>query len=217
MTDESRRPTDEHGHHDKGGPSGRVRVVDRRRTRPQAVSSEPHGDAASDVAEDNAPADAPSAKPAPEHDYLEDLRRLQAEFDNYRKRMIREQTELTRRAAARLIEKLLPVLDNFERALDHAGESEGLVLVHKELMAQLSSEGLEEIASAGEPFDPRLHEAVESHEDPGVAEPVVTGVYRTGYKLAGRVLRPAMVVVARPPDVQEGDPGSEEPASEREG
>jgi molecular chaperone GrpE len=132
------------------------------------------------------------------HNYLEDLQRLQAEFDNYRRRMMQQQTHVTERASARLIERLLPVLDNFERALAHDDGDGGMELVYKDLLAALQSEGLEMIASEGERFDPHLHEAVESHEEESGAEPTVTKVYRTGYRLKGNVLRPAMVVVARP-------------------
>jgi molecular chaperone GrpE len=132
------------------------------------------------------------------HNYLEDLQRLQAEFDNYRRRMMQQQTQVTERASARLIERLLPVLDNFERALAHEEGDGGMELVYKDLLSALQSEGLEVIASQWERFDPYLHEAVESHEDESVAEPTVTKVYRTGYRLKGNVLRPAMVVVARP-------------------
>jgi molecular chaperone GrpE len=132
------------------------------------------------------------------HDYLEDLQRLQAEFDNYRRRMMHQQTQVTERASARLIERLLPVLDNFERALTHDEGDGGMELVYKDLLSALQSEGLEVIASEGERFDPHLHEAVESHEEDSVTDPTVTKVYRTGYRLKGNVLRPAMVVVARP-------------------
>jgi molecular chaperone GrpE len=145
--------------------------------------------------------DAPEEQKAEEeraHDYLEDLQRLQAEFDNYRRRMMQQQTQVMERASERLVEQLLPVLDNFERALAHGDGDSGLELVYRDLMSVLEAEGLEAITSHGEPFDPHLHEAVESHEDEEVSEPTVTKVYRTGYRLKGKVLRPAMVVVARP-------------------
>ena len=193
-------------------PRPRVRVSDKR-IRPGSAEAA-HGDAASDVTPD---AHAESA-PAPEvaHNYLDDLRRLQAEFDNYRKRMMREQTEIASRASARLIERLLVVLDNFDRALAHADNS-GLELIHKELMTALSGEGLEPIDALDKPFDPRLHEAVESHEQEGVTEPVCEDVYRTGYLLKGKVLRPSMVVVARPPEpVPSESPQESEPESKGE-
>jgi molecular chaperone GrpE len=135
--------------------------------------------------------------PEAEHDYLDDLKRLQAEFDNYRKRMMREQTEIASRAGARLVERLLPVLDNFERAIGHS-EDDGMKLVHKELISVLESEGLSGIEALGAPFDPNLHEAVESYDEEGIIEPTVVKVHRTGYEFKGKVLRAAMVAVARP-------------------
>ncbi len=135
-----------------------------------------------------------------ERDYLDDLRRVQAEFDNYRKRMLREQTQLAQRASARLIEKLLPVIDNFESAIAHGEGGSGIELVHRELRRILTEEGLEEIEAEGRPFDPTRHEAFQAVEEPEVAEPVVRSVLRRGYSLRGQVIRPAMVSVARPPE-----------------
>ena len=140
-----------------------------------------------------------------ERDYLDDLRRVQAEFDNYRKRMMKQQAELAERASIRLVERLLPVLDNFERAISHGEGGEGVALVFKELKGALEAEGVEEIPSEGVPFDPRVHEAVESHEDRNVEEPISQSVYRRGYRMKNHVIRPAMVVVARPVDAASGD------------
>jgi molecular chaperone GrpE len=108
-------------------------------------------------------------------DYLEDLRRVQADFDNYRKRVLREQTQLAARASARLIERLLPVLDNFEAAISHGEGGDGVELVYKELRRVLEEEGLEEIPAEGQPFDPRLHEAFQAVEDDSVDEPTGRG------------------------------------------
>jgi molecular chaperone GrpE len=184
-----------------------VRVSDKRRTVTDAdVAAVPEEEA---VAEAAAAPEHPEPQqvsaPAP-RTYLEDLQRLQAEFENYRKRMMREQTEIAGRAAAGLIERLLPVVDNLDRALAHEDESSGLRLIRKELMDVLAAEGLEEISALGERFDPHLHEAVESHEDATVSDPVCSAVYRSGYRLKGKVLRPAMVGVARPPEA--GDAGN---------
>ncbi|MDQ4095456.1 MAG: nucleotide exchange factor GrpE [Actinomycetota bacterium] len=134
-------------------------------------------------------------------DYLEDLRRVQADFDNYRKRVLREQTQLASRASARLVERLLPVLDNFEAAISHGEAGNGVELVYKELRRVLEEEGLEEIPAEGQSFDPHLHEAFQAVEDEDVAEPTVRSVLRRGYTLKGQVLRASMVSVARPPDV----------------
>lgn len=143
--------------------------------------------------------------------YLDDLRRLQADFENYRKRMMREQTSVADRATAAFVTRLLPVLDSFERALSH-GDS-GLGAVHKSLMEILHSEGLEEISALGKPFDPTVHEAVESRDDDDVNEAVCAEVYRAGYRFKGSVLRPAMVVVARPRE-RPSPSGSDDSVSE---
>lgn len=136
-------------------------------------------------------------------EYLETLRRVQAEFENYRKRVIKEQTALVDRATEGLIEQLLPVLDSFELALKNAAVDgfdvenvrKGVELVYAELLGVLEKAGLSRIEAEGKPFDPNVHEAV--MQEDGDGEPVVTDVLRTGYTLKGRVLRPAMVKVSR--------------------
>jgi molecular chaperone GrpE len=129
---------------------------------------------------------------------LDDLRRLQAEFDNYRNRVVREQTAMTTRASANLVSKLLPVLDNLERAIEHGEGGPGMELLLKEFKQVLQQEGLEEIAAEGEVFDPRIHEAFQVVEDPDASEPTVRTVYRRGYRMNDSVVRPPMVVVAQP-------------------
>ena len=124
-------------------------------------------------------------------DYLDALKRLQADFENYKKRILKQQTEHLERAAESLVEKLLPVLDTFDLALAHGGE--GLDQVQGQLMAALGKEGLERIDPVGKPFDPNEHDAV-AHEE-GEGEPVVSEVMRTGYRFKGKLLRPAMVKV----------------------
>jgi molecular chaperone GrpE len=135
-------------------------------------------------------------------EYLGMLRRVQADFENYRKRVIKEQTALVDRATEGLVEQLLPVLDSFELALknvDTVGSDEsvrkGVELVYAELLGVLEKAGVSRIEAEGKPFDPNVHEAVMQEEGDG--EPVVSDVLRTGYTLKGRVLRPAMVKVTR--------------------
>lgn len=125
---------------------------------------------------------------------------LQADFENYKKQMIRRQTEHLERVTEGLLEALLPVLDSFELALGALIDTDenvrkGVELVYAELLGVLEKAGLERIDAAGAPFDPNEHEAV-LHED-GDGEPIVADILRTGYRLKGRVLRPAMVKVAR--------------------
>jgi molecular chaperone GrpE len=138
------------------------------------------------------------------NEYLDTLRRVQAEFENYRKRVIKEQTALVDRATEGLVERLLPVLDSFELALknvDAADSDEienvrkGVELVYAELLGVLEKAGLSRIEAKGKPFDPNEHEAV--MQEDGDGDPVVDDVLRTGYTLKGRVMRPAMVKVTR--------------------
>jgi molecular chaperone GrpE len=135
-------------------------------------------------------------------DLLDTTRRLQADFENYRKRVLREQTALVERSTEGLVEQLLPVLDSFELALMNlvGGEVDekvrkGIELVYAELLGVLERAGLERIDALGAVFDPNEHEAV--MQDDGDGEPHVGDVLRTGWKLKGRVLRPAMVKVTR--------------------
>ena len=141
-----------------------------------------------------------AALEAERDEHLNDLKRVAAEFENYRKRVSRDQASLVARAHERLVKELLPVLDDLERALAAAEEhqeaklEEGVRLVHRELKAALDREGLAEIETDGV-FDPHVHEALLSQ--PSEAEEgSVLEVLQKGYKLGDRVLRPARVVVA---------------------
>jgi molecular chaperone GrpE len=134
-------------------------------------------------------------------EYLDSLQRLKAEFDNYRKRTEREQSERAANSAARLVKELLPVLDDLERALEAASEheeaklEEGVRLVHRALLGILQREGVAEIETDGA-FDPHVHEALLA-QPVAEAEPgSVVQVLQKGYRLGDRVLRPARVVVA---------------------
>jgi molecular chaperone GrpE len=134
-------------------------------------------------------------------EYLADLRRLAADFDNYRKRSLREQEGLALRASERLTAKLLPVLDDLERALDAAEHHEeakvieGVRLTRDSLLATLKSEGLQEIEAAGT-FDPHVHEALLTQPAEGAESGSVLQVVQRGYRLGDTVLRPARVIVA---------------------
>jgi molecular chaperone GrpE len=135
-------------------------------------------------------------------DLLDTSRRLQADFENYRKRVQREQATLVERSTEGLLEQLLPVLDSFELAVRQLEGSDtdekvskGIELVYAELSSVMDRSGLERIEAKGAPFDPNEHEAV--MQDDGDGEPHVDDVLRTGWKLKGRVLRPAMVKVTR--------------------
>jgi molecular chaperone GrpE len=133
-------------------------------------------------------------------EYLDTLQRLKAEFDNYRKRVARDQQELAARAHERLVAQLVPVLDDLERALEAASEheeaklEEGVRLVHRSLADALGREGLAEISTDGT-FDPHTQEALlaQPSEAP---EGTVIQVLQKGYTLGDRVLRPARVVIS---------------------
>jgi molecular chaperone GrpE len=132
--------------------------------------------------------------------HLDDLRRLAAEFDNYRKRVARDQEGLVARANERLVKELLPVLDDLERALEAAEEheeaklEEGVRLVHRNLAGLLEREGLAEIETNGR-FDPHVHEALLAQPS-DQEEGAVIDVVQKGYTLGDRVIRPARVVVS---------------------
>jgi molecular chaperone GrpE len=135
--------------------------------------------------------------------YREHLQRLQAEFENYRKRVLKEQTQAVDLAARPVFLRLLEVLDDFDLALMHAQDRpdydrflHGVELVYAKLIDTLRSEGLEKIEAQGKPFDPELHEALMQSGD-GEGDPIVADVLRPGYSLKGRVLRPAGVRVER--------------------
>ena len=119
--------------------------------------------------------------------------------------MMRESAEASDRATAGVIEDLLPVLDNFERAIAHGEGGEGVQLVFKDFTAALERLGLSEVPAEGAAFDPNVHEAVESRETEGLEEPTIIEVYRRGYMHKDRLIRPAMVVVGRPADKEEGE------------
>jgi molecular chaperone GrpE len=135
--------------------------------------------------------------------YRDHLQRLQAEFDNYRKRVLREQTTAVEQAARPVFRRLLEVLDDFDLALMHAQDRpdfdrflHGVELVYAKLLDTLRAEGLEQMDAQGKPFDPENHEALMQTGD-GEGDPVVADVLRPGYTLKGRVLRPAGVRVER--------------------
>jgi molecular chaperone GrpE len=149
-------------------------------------------------------------------EYLDSLRRLQAEFENYKKRVAKQQVDQVARAAVALVDKILPVMDTLDLATEHLGDAESadgraLVAVSSQLRDVLAKEGLERIDPLGEQFDPTAHEAVghlpavepasvDDDDDgeasgPATGEPVVAQVMRAGYRWRGTVVRPAMVMV----------------------
>lgn len=205
----------------------RVKVTDRRRVQTD-VPAEPQAEAPSGLAGEAeghvGPAQPPRVEPGGEPtlgvgeteppteldearrqaaEYRDHLQRLAADFDNYRKRVLKEQTRAVEMAAEPFVRRLLEVLDEFELALMAAERKpdldnflHGVELVYAKLLDILRSEGLERIDAEGKPFDPELHEALMQGGE-GEGEPVVADVLRQGYRLRGRVIRPAGVKVVR--------------------
>jgi len=146
------------------------------------------------------------AKAAKADEYLDLAQRTRAEFDNYRKRAARETASAQERGVNKLALELLPAIDNLDRALAHAAESEpangdaslvhGIKHVHSDVLAALKRSGIEPFSPDGEPFDPQFHEAIAQQPQEGAEPGTVVEVYQRGYRRGESVLRPARVVVA---------------------
>ncbi|HEX9075556.1 MAG TPA: nucleotide exchange factor GrpE [Anaerolineae bacterium] len=137
-------------------------------------------------------------------EYLDNWRRAAADFSNYRKRAEKETSEFSKFANSTLIARLLPVLDDLDRAFQTVPEDlrdltwvDGVMLISRKLRAILEAEGLKAIEALGKPFDPNFHEAVIHEETDKADEGIVTGELQKGYMLGDRVLRPTMVKVAK--------------------
>ena len=139
--------------------------------------------------------------------YQDQLLRMAADLDNYKKRATRERLEAIKYATESLLERIIPVLDNFEMALAAANASgtsvqslqSGVNMIQQQLKSVMSDAGLEEINATGQPFNPNLHEAISQQETSDVPEGQVVQQMRKGYKLRDRLLRPASVIVAQKP------------------
>ena len=136
-------------------------------------------------------------------EYLEGWQRARAEFANARKRLERERAEARRNATIDVVMKLLPILDDFERAVENAPSEiaenswfDGIILVHRKMLSILEGENIERVEAVGQPFDPNFHEAVMQEESDQYDSDVVIRELQPGYRLEDRVLRPALVVVA---------------------
>jgi molecular chaperone GrpE len=141
------------------------------------------------------------------------LLRRRAEFDNYRKRVERDRQEMNTEAVARLLRDLVPSLDNLERALEAGADEkslrEGVQLIRRDLMSLLEAQGVKVEDPVGQPFDPLRHQALSYDPAPGFSDGTVVSVLRKGYSFRDRLLRPALVVVAKGPEA-EAEPGSKQ-------
>ena len=151
------------------------------------------------------PADQLASVAAERDEYLALAQRVQADFENYRKRALRDQERLVAHAHERLVRELLPIVDDLERALEAAERHEeaqlvdGVKLVEKSLRAALAKEGLTEIDTSGR-FDPHVHEALLTQPAEDAEPGSVVGVVQRGYRLGDKVVRPARVIVAADPE-----------------
>lgn len=199
---------DEHREGDEERP--KVRIVDKRRFRededvPAGDGAVPPAGVASETADSSSagPQDELARARAQAAEYRDHLQRLQAEFENYRKRITASQQRLVDTEVQRFVARLLEVLDEFDLALIAAERSpdfesfrRGVELVYAKLAETLRSEGLEQIEAQGKVFDPNEHEALMQTGD-AEGEPHVAEVFRQGYRLRGSVIRPASVRVER--------------------
>lgn len=132
------------------------------------------------------------------------LQRLQADFDNYRKRTQKEKEDLAQYAATRVVEAMLPIVDNFERAITSAQTSQdfeafaqGVEMIYRQVYSLLEKEGLKPIEAVGQPFDPKVHDAIVQMDSDEYPENTVIEELQKGYYLKDKVLRPSMVKVSR--------------------
>ncbi|MFD2333823.1 nucleotide exchange factor GrpE [Cohnella sp. GCM10020058] len=183
----------------------------------QDLKQEPHAEAseqAAPEAEEATGAQTEQASAAPEDDRFEELKRqteeayqrqlrVQADFDNYRRRTLKETADLQKYASLKLVTNLLPVLDNFGRALQTSSEGsesdsfvKGIDMINRQLWQVLEAEGLKVMEPVGQPFDPELHQAIMQVESEEYEEGIVVEVVQPGYWLSDKVIRPAMVKVS---------------------
>jgi molecular chaperone GrpE len=193
----------DHDHETPDERPPKVRVVDKRRYRDGESEGDDAPPEASDEPTPPDEADELARARTQAAEYRDHLQRLQAEFENYRKRMTRSQERLVDAELQRFVQRLLEVLDEFDLALiaaerqpDFEAFRKGVELVYAKLAETLRAEGLERIEAEGKSFDPNEHEALMQTGD-GEGEPHVAEIFRQGYRLRGTVIRPASVRVER--------------------
>jgi molecular chaperone GrpE len=192
VSDDQRKP---------GGPDDDAYVLEDTGETIQDIEDEMERTARQAVDTSNRPAaSAGTAETADALEWRDRYLRALADFENYRKRVEREKQDFFNYALSGFMKDLLPVLDNFDRALEHAEEGDefhkGVLLIYKQLFDILQRHGLRPIDQAGLPFDPKIHEGVVREEDPSVPSHTVVAILQKGYFLHDRLLRPALVKVA---------------------
>jgi len=148
--------------------------------------------------------DAPRTEEAPHEDWKERYIRLRADFDNYKRHAEAEREQLSGIGKAKVLEDIFPLVEHMERAIlaardagDRTGILEGIEMVYQELLRVLEKNGVERIATVGEPFDPEIHEAVAVSPNPDYPSDTVVEEVRAGFVKGGKLLRPASVIVAQ--------------------
>src|SRR5579864_349634 len=187
-----------------GKPETETAGLDLEHELPAGDGDQPSPAQAARVAEETTGADAELQRVKAERDDWRDrFARAQAEFENARKRALREQQDFRDFATIDTIKSLLPVIDSFERALQAKSDSSdfrsGVELIYKQLQDVLTKWGVQPVAAKGQPFDPRFHEAIEMVETTDAPDHEVLEEWQRGYKYKDRLLRPAMVKVAKNP------------------
>lgn len=150
------------------------------------------------------------------HERTQDVQRLQAEFQNYRRRVERDRASIKEIAVANLLTELLPVLDDIGRARDHGELVGGFKSVAESLEMVAAKMGLMQFGKEGEPFDPTVHEALMHSYSPDVTETTCVQILQPGYRIGERTIRPARVGVAEPQPGAQGASGGDEAASAQE-
>ena len=177
----------------------------------------PSEDSNDEIFELDEEAEAADDAPPDRAKQIEDrLIRMAADFDNYKKRVARDQERIQARAAEALVKTLLPVMDNLERALQHAEAdpaslAEGVAMVHRQFAEVFASHAIQCFAEPGETFDPNVHEAMAQRPSEAHPRGAIDEVYQKGYRLNDQLIRPALVIVAGP------DKGESTPAADSSG
>jgi molecular chaperone GrpE len=180
-----------------------VRIVDRRRVDPE--TGEPRPDAPAPANASNFKKDGGSADSNQVAELTADLQRITAEYANYRKRVERDRDSMKEQQIAQLAMRLLPALDDIERAREHGDLNGAFATVADQLLSALRGLGLETYGEVNDPFDPNLHEALQVRNDLTAATPTVVEVVQPGYRIGERVVRPTRVVVAQPESANEAE------------
>ena len=147
-------------------------------------------------------------------EYFSQMQRIQAEFDNYRKRVVKERSELIKSANENLLLEMLPLIDNFQRALMSLEEHvipenktfcEGVEMIYRQFVQLVEKNGVKPIETVGKPFDPNFHNAIQQVASSDVPENHIVEEVSKGYTLYEKLLRPSMVIVAKPEENETGD------------